>query len=198
MIADPDRFAATIGRFDAANEQDPNREQNQPRELIYAQRMTRMLERFAPDADEAVRLAVRAQHIERWKTPRSSYPEGRAGYLAWRQDLYRIHADTAACILAETGYDEGTITRVRDAIAKRDLKTNPDSQLVEDVAALVFLEHYLADFAAQHPDYDDAKWIGILRKTWRKMSPAAREFALGGELQIPDALAPLVLRAVGS
>ncbi len=196
MISDPDRFADTIGRFDAVNELDPNREEGHPRELVYAQRMTQMLERFAPDADEAVRLAVRAQHIARWKTPRAHYPPGRAGYLNWRQDLYQIHADTAARILAEAGYDEDTITRVRDAIAKRNLKTNPDSQLVEDVAALVFLEHYLADFATRHPDYDDAKWTGILRKTWRKMSPAAREFALGGKLELPAALAPLVLKAV--
>src|SRR5690606_27795481 len=121
-----------------------------------------------PEADEAVRLAVRAQHIERWKTPRSSYPEGRAGYLAWRAGLYEVHGETAVRILADVGYDQPTIARVRDAIAKRDLKTNPDSQLVEDVAALVFLEYYLEGFAAQHPDYAEGKWIGILVKTWRK------------------------------
>jgi hypothetical protein len=197
MITDPDRFAATIGRFDAANEQDPHRQQGQPAELVYAQRMTEMLERFAPDAPEPVRLAVRAQHIERWKTPRSSYPEGRAGYLAWRADLYEIHARRAAHILAEAGYEEAVIQRVADAIAKRNLKSNPDAQAVEDIAALVFLEHYLADFAARHPDYDEAKWTGILRKTWRKMSPAAREFALGGDLELPPTLAPLIARALG-
>jgi hypothetical protein len=196
MLADPQRFAAAIARFDAANGQDPHREQGQPAELVYARRMTEMLERFAPDAPEPVRLAVRAQHIERWKTPRSSYPAGRAGYLAWRADLYEIHARRAAHILAEVGYGEAVIQRVADAIAKRNLKSNPDAQAVEDVAALVFLEHYLADFAARHPDYDEDKWTGILRKTWRKMSPAAREFALGGALRLPQALAPLVLKAV--
>ena len=197
MIADPTRFAAALDRFDAANAEDPNREQGEPRELVYGRRMSAMLERFAPDAEEAVRLAVRAQHIERWKTPRASYPEGRAGYLAWRAGLYEFHAETAARLLAEVGYDAATIARVRNAIAKRDLKANPDSQQVEDVAALVFLEHYLAGFAAQHPDYEEGKWTGILVKTWRKMSPAAREFALSGKLQLPTALAPLVLRAVG-
>lgn len=196
MIADPDRFAAAIGRFDAANAQDPNREQGQPAELVYARRMTDMLERFAPDAPEPVRLAVRAQHIERWQTPRSSYPAGRAGYLAWRAGLYEIHARRAAQILAEVGYGEPVIHRVADAIAKRNLKSNADAQAVEDVAALVFLEHYLADFAARHADYDADKWTGILRKTWRKMSPAARDFALGGKLRLPEALAPLVLKAV--
>jgi hypothetical protein len=84
MTADPARFAAALDRFDAANARDPNREQGEPRELLYGRRMSAMPGRFAPGADEAVRFAVRAQHIERWKTPRSSYPEGRAGYLAWR------------------------------------------------------------------------------------------------------------------
>lgn len=195
-ITDPTRLAAALERFDAVNAQDPNREQGEPRELLYGRRMSAMLERFAPDADEVARLAVRAQHIERWKTPRASYPEGRAGYLAWRAGLYEFHAETAASILAEIGYDAAIIARVRDAIAKRELKANPDSQLVEDVAALVFLEHYLEGFAAQHPDYAEGKWTGILVKTWRKMSPAAREFALSGELHLPEALAPLVLRAV--
>ena len=196
MIADPDRFAAAIERFDAANAQDPNREDGQPAELVYARRMTGMLERFAPDAPEPVRLAVRAQHIERWQTPRTSYPAGRAGYLAWRADLYEIHARRAARILAEVGYGEPVIRRVADAIAKRNLKSNPDAQAVEDIAALVFLEHYLAGFATRHADYDADKWTGILRKTWRKMSPAARDFALGGKLALPQALAPLVLKAV--
>ena len=196
MTADPACFAAALERFDAANARDPNREDGRPRELLYAERMSAMLERFAPEADAAVRLAVRAQHIERWKTPRTSYPEGRAGYLAWRAGLYEFHAETAARLLAEAGYDEGTIARVRNAIAKRGLKANPDSQLVEDVAALVFLEHYLAGFAAQHADYDEGKWTGILVKTWRKMSPAAREFALSGKLHLPEALAPLVVKAV--
>lgn len=196
MTADPTRFAAALDRFDAANAMDPNREQGEPRELLYGRRMSAMLERFVPEADEAVRLAARAQHIERWKTPRTSYPEGRAGYLAWRAGLYEFHGETAARILADVGYDQTVIARVRDAIAKRELKTNPDSQLVEDVAALVFLEYYLEGFAAQHPDYTEGKWTGILVKTWRKMSPAAREFALTGQLHLPEALAPLVLKAV--
>ena len=57
MIADPTRFAAALDRFDAANAEDPNREQGEPRELVYGRRMSAMLERFAPDAEEAVRLA---------------------------------------------------------------------------------------------------------------------------------------------
>ena len=197
MITDPQRFTNTIARFDAANAQDPNREDGRPRELLYAERMTAMLKRFAPDASEAVQLAVRAQHIQRWLTPRSTYPAGRLGYLKWRAGLYQFHAETAATIMAETGYDAALIARVKAAISKQDLKANSETQLLEDVSALVFLEHYLAGFAAQHPDYDEAKWLDIIRKTWRKMSDAAHAFVLTGQIHLPDGLAPLIRKAIG-
>ena len=196
MSTDPQRFTTTIARFDAANAQDPNQEGGRPRELLYAERMTAMLERFAPDASEAVRLAVRAQHIQRWMTPRSTYPAGRQGYLKWRAGLYQFHAKTAATIMGETGYDTALIERVKAAVSKQGLKVNSETQLLEDVSALVFLEHYLAGFAARHSDYDEAKWLDIIRKTWRKMSVAAHAFVLAGQIHLPDALAPLVLKAV--
>ena len=196
MIADQKRFEATLAAFDAANAEDPNREEGQPKELLYAQRMSEMLARFAPDASEAVQLAVRAQHIQRWKTPRSSYPMDRQGYLQWRTGLYKFHAETAGRILREAGYDEAAIERVKTAVGKKALKVNPDTQLLEDVTDLVFLEHYLAGFAARHPDYDEAKWIEIIRKTWQKMSQQARDFVLAGKVSLPETLTPLVLKAV--
>lgn len=188
-----------IALFDAANAQDPRRERDGdevvPKELLYARRMSAMLERFSPGAAVAVRLAVRAQHIERWKLPRSDYPMSPEGYKAWRSRLYALHADTAARLMAEAGCEADTIERVRAAVGKRGIKVNPDSQAVEDVASLVFLEYVLADFAAGHPEYDEAKWIDILRKTWRKMSEAARSFALSGKLRLPADLLPLIVRA---
>ena len=196
MIADQKRFEATLAAFDAANAEDPNREEGQPKELLYAQRMSEMLARFAPDASEAVQLAVRAQHIQRWKTPRSSYPMDRQGYLQWRTGLYKFHAETAGRIMREAGYDEATIERVQAAVGKKALKVNPDTQLLEDVTDLVFLEHYLAGFAARHPDYDEAKWIEIIRKTWQKMSQQARDFVLAGKVSLPETLTPLILKAV--
>ncbi len=196
MIADPKRFDAAIAAFDAANAEDPNRDEGRPKELLYAQRMSAMLDRFAPDASEAVRLAVRAQHIQRWKTPRASYPMDRQGYLQWRTGLYKFHAETAGRILQEAGYDAGTIERVQAAVGKKGLKVNAETQLLEDVTDLVFLEHYLVGFAAQHPDYDEAKWIEIIRKTWQKMSAEARNFVLAGKVSLPEALTPLVLKAV--
>ena len=130
-------------RFDEANAEDPNREvvdgEALPKELVYAQRMTRRLDAFAPGAPETVKLAARAQHIRRWEVPRDDYAEGRAGYLKWRTDLYKRHGDIAAQIMQEVGYDERTIERVQTLLRKRGLKTDPEVQLLEDVICLVFL-----------------------------------------------------------
>ena len=193
-------YQAAIAAFDQANAEDPNKEmadgKEYPKELLYAQRMGEMQERYAPEASEAVKLAVRAQHIQRWKIPRSNYPMDRIGYLKWRTGLYKFHAETAGRIMQETGYDDAMITRVKTIVSKKGLKVNPGTQLMEDVADLVFIEHYMAGFAAQHPEYDEAKWIQIIRKTWQKMSPNAHEFALANKIKLPEALVPLILKAV--
>jgi len=200
MSAPPDRFRAAIARFDAANAADPNREPDaagvaQPRELLYAQRMSEMLDRFTREASEVVRLAVRCQHIRRWEIPRDSYPRTPEGYKAWRTRLMDFHADTAAAILREAGYEDEAIGRVRSLLRKERLKRDPETQLLEDIIALVFLEHYLAGFVAGHPEYGEAKFADILRKTWLKMSPRGRAAALT-VARIPAALRPVVERAV--
>jgi len=179
MPADAERFNAAIVRFDAANAEDPTTEMFQgvvyPKELLYAQRMTTWLHQLAPDASEALRLAVRCQHIRRWTIPRHTYPMDRTGYLRWRTTLAKFHADTAAAILREVGYDDATIRRVQTLLRKESLKRDPAVQCLEDVICLVFLENYLVEFAAQH---DEAKIIDILQKTWKKMSPHGHEVAL--------------------
>jgi hypothetical protein len=200
MIADSERYADAIARFDAANAEDPNTESTggvaEPRELVYARRMTAMLERFAPDAPEAVRLAVRCQHIRRWEIPRASYPRTPEGYQAWRARLLDYHAGLADRILRDAGYDEGMIARVASIVRKERLKTSQEAQLLEDVAALVFLEHYVAGFVAGHPEYGEAKLRDILQKTFRKMSPHGRD-AVRILIHLPVALAPFVLAAAG-
>ena len=189
-----------IELIDAANREDPNQETADgkafPKELLYSQRMSDMLQRYAPDADEAMQLAVRAQHIERWKSPRDAYPAGRKGYLRWRSDLYKFHAETAVGLLAQAGCSEDVIERVRQAVSKRNIRSNPDTQLLEDVIGLVFIEHYMEGFASRHPDYDEAKWLDIIRKTWKKMSPRAQEFALSGSIRLPEPLIPLIQKAI--
>lgn len=195
-----ERYQATIAAFDRANAEDPNKEVFEgityPKELLYAQRMSQMQERYAPEASEAVKLAVRAQHIQRWKIPRSDYPMDRQGYLQWRTGLYTFHAETAGRIMHEAGYDDAMIARVKSIVSKKGLKINAETQLMEDVVDLVFIEHYMTGFASQHQEYDEAKWIEIIRKTWQKMSARAHEFVLAGKIKLPEALAPLVLKAI--
>ena len=193
-------YQAAIAAIDLANAEDPNREiangKEYPKELLYSQRMSEMQERYIPDASEAVKIAVRAQHIQRWKIPRSSYPMDKEGYLQWRTGLYKFHAETAARIMQDAGYEDGMIERVSKIVSKKGLKVNPETQLMEDVVDLVFIEHYLTGFVAQHPEYDEAKWIPIIRKTWQKMSSDAHKFALSGNIKLPEALVPLILKAV--
>jgi len=195
-------FQKAIDAFDKANGEDPNKEifegKECPKELLYAQRMTEMQERFAPKASEAVKLAVRAQHIQRWKIPRKDYSMDKPGYMMWRTTLYKFHAETAGNLMKESGYDDEMISRVKTIVGKKELKTNPETQMMEDVVDLVFIEHYMMAFAEQHPEYDEAKWILIIRKTWNKMSPRAHEFALSGKIRLPEALVPLILKAVKS
>ena len=181
-----------MARFDEVNAEDPRRDGGEPAELVYSRRMTGWLERLAPDAPEELRLAVRAQHIARWRLPRDRFPEGRAGYKRWRSECARMHADIAGGILAEVGYEAAVVDRVRDLLTKKRLADDPDVQTLEDVACLVFLEHSFADFARKH---ERDKLVDIVRKTWGKMSERGR--AVAGSLALPPDLAAIVADAVG-
>ena len=167
-----------------------------PKELLYALRMTEIQEIYAPEATETLKLSVRAQHIQRWKSPRSDFPMDRQGYLQWRTGLYKFHAETAGNLMKSAGYDDATIERVQANIGKKGMKVNLETQLTEDVAGLVFIQYYMFAFASSHPEYDEDKWIQIIKKTWLKMSPRAHEFALAGKIQLPEALVPLILKAI--
>lgn len=193
-------YQAAVAAFDKANAEDPNKEiangKEYPKELLYAQRMTEMQERYVPEASEALKLACRAQHIQRWKSPRNAFPMDRQGYLQWRTGLYKFHAETAGALMKQAGYDDEMIERVKAIVSKKGIKVNPETQLMEDVVDLVFIEYYMIGFATQHPEYDEEKWIQIIKKTWQKMSTRAHEFALAGKIALPEALVPLILKAV--
>jgi hypothetical protein len=201
MTSNQERFGHALARFDAANAEDPNREivdgQPQPKELVYALRLSAMLARFAPQASEALQLAARCQHIRRWAIPRGDYPQTTIGYKQWRTRLKKFHADTASAILEDVGYDADTIRKVQSLLRKEGLKTNPETQTLEDVVDLVFLEHYLEDFFAKHGHQGEEKLADILRKTWKKMSLEGHAAALD-LIKIPEKLAPFVLKAVAS
>ena len=192
---DHDRFSDAVERIDAANGADPESEEIDgrlvPKALLYGRRMSACPEDLAPDASEALRLAVRCQHIQRWKIPRSEFPVGRLGYRQWRTELAWYHAQTAGSILRDVGYDDGLVERVQSLVRKERFKADPEAQTLEDVACLVFLRYYLPAFAEKQTE---EKLVDILAKTWKKMSDAGRAAARGVELS--PALRSLLDRAV--
>lgn len=188
-------YQLAVLKIDEANSRDPNQEmvggKRIAKELLYAQRMTEWLGKLAPDASEALRLAARCQHLERWTISREDYPMTRAGYLKWRNDLKAYHAERAGDILKVIGYPDEIIRNVQDLVMKRGLKTDPEAQILEDTACLVFLDFYFEEFSQNHPE---EKLVRILRKTWRKMSEKGRELALN--LQLSDSTRSLIEKAV--
>lgn len=194
---DDSPFARACAAIDAANAGDPRSEEAGgrpwPKEQLYSRRMAEWTARLRPDASEELLLAARAQHLKRWSVPRTGFPDGRAGYLRWRETLKRFHADEAAAILRSAGYGDGPIEKLRSLILRKNLASDPEGQTLEDAACLVFLEHEFAAFAAKT---ERGKVVDILRKTWGKMSPAAREAAF--RLPLGPSEQALVGEALGS
>ena len=194
-------FEKAIELIDAANSEDPNQVSDEqgkvwPKELLYSFRMSEILQRYAPEADDICKLAIRSQHIQRWMSPRIAYPMDRIGYLKWRKDLYKFHADTMGDLMVQAGYATDEVERAKKMVGKVGIKSNPDTQLLEDVVDLVFIEHYLLAFAEKHPDYGEEKWIEIIQKTWKKMSEEGQQYALSGEIKLPESLVPLITKAL--
>lgn len=188
------RLSAVIAEIDAANAQDPRHDlvagMPRPREAVYSERMSECLSRLYPTSSEALRIAARAQHICRWQIPRRDYPVGREGYNAWRSACRDHHAALTSAIMRRHGYLESEIAQVVKIIRKEQLKRDPESQALENVVGVVFVQHYLEAFIAEHADYDDAKLADILRKTLRKMDSTGHAAALG--LPLPAAAVRLV------
>ncbi len=179
----PTRFETAIALIDKANSQDINTYQvsglDYSKELLYAQRMSRKLLQFNPNASKALQIAARGQHICRWKIARNEYAMDRIGYLKWREVLKNMHADLTEDILKQVGYDTQFIERVKNIVLKKHIKKNEESQALEDVICLVFLDYYFEEFASKH---SDEKVIDILQKTWKKMSKKGHETALKSNL----------------
>lgn len=178
-VADPERFARALRRFDEENSRDPNLEivdgTARPREIVYAERLTDWVLRLCPNASEPLRLAARCQHLCRWMIPRGQYPPDRPGYLQWRADLKQFHAERAGEILREVAYPDQVVTRVQALNLKKDFPRDPEGRVLEDALCLVFLQFQLAELAARS---DDDKMVNALRKSWAKMTEAARTEAL--------------------
>src|SRR3990167_2861602 len=191
------RLERLLARIDALNQQDPNRELVDgtplPCEYAYSQRLTNWVLRLAPQTSEPLRIAARGQHVRRWTIPREQYPRTRAGYLKWRETLKRFHADTITTLMREEGYPEETVARVARLIMKKDLGADPDTQTLEDALCLIFLETQLSDLRQKTAE---PALLEALRKSWKKMSPRARELALA--LPLGEADRALVERALAS
>ncbi|MEW6997923.1 DUF4202 domain-containing protein [Colwelliaceae bacterium BS250] len=182
-----DKFTQAIALFDQANAEDPNKETYQDieysKECLYSLRMTSTLSSYAPNANEALKLAAHSQHICRWQYPRQEYEMNRQGYLLWRKNLNIFHAKKAGEILASIDYSPEVIEQVQFLLLKKQLKKNVETQTLEDVICLVFLKYYFSDFAAAH---SEQKIISVLQKTWAKMSEQGHEAALALDLSAQD------------
>jgi hypothetical protein len=185
-------FERAIAMIDALHAQDPERELGEPAELVYARRMTDALMRLQSAPSQALQLAVRAQHLCRWRMPRADHPAGKAGYLRWRIEQGKRHASLASETLRAAGCDETTIAKVADLIRKKDAARDPEAHALEDAACLVFLEHHFDGFARER---DDAQLVEIVAKTWKKMSERGRELALG--LPLSERARSIVASALG-
>ncbi len=192
------QFNAVIAAIDAVNAEDPRTievdGQSHPYESTYAERMTETLDRLYPDASELLRIAARAQHIRRWEIPRNKFPKNREGYHKWRLGMRKLHAEIVGGIMAENGYSDGDVELVGKFLRKEQLKKNSDSQALENVVDVVFLNYYWDEFVGKYPDYDDGKLIDIVGKTLRKMSSQGHQAALA--LDLPEATRRIVLAAV--
>jgi len=198
MFQPTPRYEATIRAIDAANVEDPRRTvvggEARPYEVVYAERMSERLAAMYPDASELLRIAARAQHVRRWDIPRNSYPEGRNGYNEWRKACREHHGEIIARIMSEAGYSDDEIDHVVMIVKKEQLKKDRDSQALENVVDVVFIEHYFDEFLGKYAKYDDDKIIDIVGKTLRKMSPKGHEAALA--LAMPERTRKLIEAAV--
>ncbi|MGW9685010.1 DUF4202 domain-containing protein [Flagellimonas sp. 2504JD1-5] len=189
------KLSRALHLFDEANSKDPNMEvyggEEFPKELLYAMRMTKTLKDFAPNASEALQLAARAQHICRWQIPRDDYEMNRVGYLKWREDLKKFHMGKASEVLEQVGYESSIIDQVEFLLLKKRLKKNEETQTLEDVVCLVFLQYYFEPFANKH---SDDKVVDILQKTWRKMSPKGQNAAT--KLSVSNKALELIKKAI--
>ena len=186
MNIEQDRLAQTLQKVDELDQQDPNKElvggREEPRELIYSKRLSDWVLKLNPNASEILKIAARGQHIQRWMIPRDRYPQTRIGYLQWREELKKFHAQKVSEIMQKTGYPDDAIQKASSIILKKNLRTDPDAQTIEDALCLLFLEIQFEDLKQKT---HDEKMREIVRKTWKKMSPRAQKLALSLPLSEP-------------
>ncbi len=173
-------LTAAIAAVDDANGLDPNTVTFDGMESPFAQlqgiRASIWLERLAPTPSDAVVLAVRAHHLRRWTVDRAAYPDGRAGYHRWKRDSERGSRGGACGGGRGERCRFGGARSAQELVARIGLGADPETQLIEDCACLVFLETQYESLIAK---IGRDKVVDAVRKTIKKMSPAA--IALAGD-----------------
>lgn len=190
----PDLIDRARAALDAVHATEPAPPAGKPSQLVYAGHIEQWIARLIEQPSLALRLAARAQHLERWVIPRSSFPMDKPGYLTWRKTVHKRQGERAKEILTSAGMDAVTSERVGVLVAKAAPKGDAEAQALEDAACLTFLATELGDFASHHPDYTREKFIDIIRKSWRKMSPRGHQLAL--TIPLSDGLKELVKAAI--
>ena len=157
----PDRLETALSAIDAANSDDPNQlwveGKSEPKELVYARRMTSGSFRLrrASSEDSTAGGAAAAYILPRWQIhalltaipqDESATCSGERIYTATTPSRCRPYSPGSG-----TGHDTATIESVQRLLRKQGIKTDPDMQMLEDVICLVFLEYELADFAERYP-----------------------------------------------
>ena len=195
MIVNQDRLNHAITLFDDLNSKDPNLEifngKKRPKELLYAERISVMLHKYAPNPSETLQLAARCQHIQRWKIKRDKFPITKSGYYQWRKNLKIFHANTANAILLKVGYEEDVINHVLHLVKKERLKSDKEAQTLEDVIVLVFIESYLEEFIHNHSNFDESKIMDIVFKSLHKMTVKGRRAVLT-MIKVPPSIFPII------
>lgn len=186
-----DAVARAIEAINAANHDDPHEFDGEPLALVEGRLAHEWVAQLDDDPSDALCLAARAHHLRRWVTPRSSYPDGRGGYLRWRRDQKQRHAAELREILSDAGVDGATIDRAATIVTKTGLGTDPEVQVFEDALCLTFLHTQLGSTAER---LDADRMVGVIAKTLAKMSDRAREQALA--IEFDDHLADLLAQAL--
>jgi hypothetical protein len=186
---------AAVEAIDAANADDPVQIEVggrlRPKEVVHAERMTHWVLELDPDATDDQLIAARAHHLRRWVVPRSTFPDGRQGYLKWRVAQRQRQVQELTELLAAVGCPAEVIERASTIVAKKGITSDPAVQTHEDALCLVFLELQIDELAER---LDRDHMVEVLRKSLEKMSE--RGIAAAGSLPMSDEARDLVARAV--
>lgn len=184
-----------IQEIDMVNNSDPRKinldDEEVGYELFYAILMTKWVTHFSSDPSISLLIACRGIHFKRWLHPRSSYPQGLAGYYQWKKELQVFHQDEILKLLAAYELDESVLQKISSLILKKELGQCDETQIIEDAVSLIFIEYQLLPLLEKS---GEEKVINAIQKTWGKMSEAGHEKALA--LKLDEVSSQIIQKAL--